>query len=498
MTIARVSQLPAEAAFAPATVPVRADQVAAETVVSVTAPVRINQFIAETIETVAAPVRADQFVIEAIYLDPPPVTLSQVVAEAAFAPVAPVRIDQTVVEVLMRDPAAALPDNIVFAVAPNWESGLIERLEFRTWDVRSHGGLGQRAALRWVPRLSVEYALLAKGAEAVLVDLMIAAGQSARYIVPRWQHGQALGATLPAGSSIINIDTADREFVAGGYALIRVSSSSYELVQVLAVFAGYITLAAPTAAEWPASAQVYPAARAILADSQPAGRVTASVLTATLAFQFIDLPAPESWTPAEALGGVPVWTRVPDGSEDREVTYTRQQNRIDYGFVQPHITDAPERAFIRRGDRHVMFSRSDVTRFRGFFAGGQGRRRKFYRPVHELGLVLAADALATDSTLTIDAVGYADYFVGLSGRLALGINSSSGVWTFAAIQSIAAGAPGTDTVTLTAPLGVAMPRSDVARIFFLELVTHDADVLELHWITDRVAESRIATIGVSQ
>lgn len=503
MTIARVSQLPVETVTdAPSTgTPIRVNQLAVEAITdspSAGTPIRATQVGVEAVFTPSLiPVRVDQVVVEAIYKDPPPVRLSQLVAEAAFTPSAPVQLDHYVVEAIHRESAAAPTVNLVWSISPNWKDGITERLEFKSWDVRSHSGLGQRAALRWIPRLSVEFDILAHGSDAPLVDLLISAEQSTTVILPRWQYGEALNYTLPAGSLGIVVDTTDREFVAGGYAVIRLNSRSYELVKVLQVFPASITLDVPTASEWPASARLYPAAHARLSASQAVKRVTAGVLTGRMQFELTDVPAPASWTPVEALDGIPVMVRVPDGKNDREVTYTRQQNVIDYGFVEPYVTDAPGRAFIRRNDRHIMFKRAAVREVRGFFAGGQGRRRKFYRPVQELGLTLLADALATDTSLTIEAVGYSDFMGGLNGRLAIGIKDNAGTWVFAKVLTITAGA-GVDIMQLTAPLGVNMPRSNLARFFFLELVTYDSDVLELHWHTDQVAETSIATIGVNQ
>lgn len=499
MTIARVSQLPTEALTAALVTPVREEQQVVESLTTLASPVREAQQVVEaTFLPSVKPVRAAQYVVEAIYTDPPPLRLSQVVAEAAWVPSSPVVIAQTVIEAIYRNPAAAIADYLVWPYQPNWVDRYTERMEFKTWQGQSYGGQGQRAALRWVPRVSVEFSVAVAAADAVRLDLLLAAGQSANFWLPRWHLGAPLTAAVSAGASTLMLATDNGEFAVNGYALIRSGSQSYEQVQILAVYSDHLTLAAPTVGAWPAGTRVYPLARARLKDSQQTARWSAEASLATMQFELLGLAAPAAYTPAEALDGEPVWLPGPNAGENQTVIYGRQQERIDYGFTDPHITDAPGRAFIRRSGRYTLTSRAEIAAWRGFLAAGQGRRRRFWRPVYEAGLRLTADALATDLTLSIASVGYAELFAGLLGRLALAIRTTAGVWSFRNIVAIAPAGGGNDTLTLDAMLGSALPMANVAALYFMERVTHDSDVIEISWFTQDAAETVLATVGVDQ
>lgn len=134
-----------------------------------------------------------------------------------------------------------------FPLAPDGAFDTVRTRAFLTSIQKTASGREVRLAHRLDPVKRIEFKITLERAEdlAVYLALWYVATERLRFLVPLWgEHADVV--TIPS-STQINIDTTDRDFVPGGKAVLYLTESMWQVVDVLTVASDHVTLAAPLA-----------------------------------------------------------------------------------------------------------------------------------------------------------------------------------------------------------------------------------------------------------
>jgi hypothetical protein len=137
---------------------------------------------------------------------------------------------------------------IIWAFPPDWTEPIEERLSFLTDILTSRSGLEQRRALRISPRRSFNARFIVEGDNRSALDFMLASGSANAWSLPIWPDVQFLAHDLASGSDFIACATANKDFVAGGMALLI--PANLEAKAPLLSEAVEIAGLPPTASRW--------------------------------------------------------------------------------------------------------------------------------------------------------------------------------------------------------------------------------------------------------
>src|SRR5260370_34401387 len=144
----------------------------------------------------------------------------------------------------------------LFSVAPEWGEGMEETFEYLTDVLRAYSDNEQRRALRQLPRRAMRYrALTLNARDAAGMESLIWGGQNQPYGVPWWPDAQPLLSTITAGTFVIPVNTADRQFAAGGLLAIWVDEFTFEALSIQSVAPTSVTVTSPTQFAWTAGPQ---------------------------------------------------------------------------------------------------------------------------------------------------------------------------------------------------------------------------------------------------
>lgn len=174
---------------------------------------------------------------------------------------------------------------VVFPLSPDWSAGFDESITHATSVLTTHSGVEQRAQLMSKPRRSIGFTVTPMDAtEAGTLEAFMWGWQARIFGVPEWQRTMELTGTAGAGSSVLPCDTTNSDLSAGGYVLVYVDSTRFEVARVSGVTPTHVSLAFPLTSSYLKGAQVVPVSFARMSGDLETAYTTAAAGSAQLSF----------------------------------------------------------------------------------------------------------------------------------------------------------------------------------------------------------------------
>lgn len=369
--------------------------------------------------------------------------------------------------------------------SPDWRGGFNVRRSFKTDIAPSRDNTEQRRAVRFNPRLAVEYRTTAGGDDLRAVNHWLRAWQNKPTIVPDFSRWARL-----TGASIVGQDELTVSpmpvWAAEGQRLILCGDVTEEVL-VTAVAGSTITLEDNLANAWAIGAVLRPAFHGLFE-----GRMTSSRFTKGAAEISVALSAYPGGEPPRTAGTAwatfnsrEVFTLQPDYAGSPSLSYAWPIDEVDFEFgrtAQFRPIDRAERTV--EADFNGLTA-AQVGEVEQFFDRMKGRRGAFYMPTWEKDFVLAATAgsgtsafLAEGPEIAAD-FGSTDY---ATVETAIAVCMTDGTHIYRRVTDIAAS--GSDSlITVNAAWGVALTAATVARISWMPIWRFASDEMVAAWRT---------------
>lgn len=387
----------------------------------------------------------------------------------------------------------AVGQPVAWPVPPDWKRPVRETLAWRTEILRAATGATQHRSLRDLPRRAFSFEVVAEGQERRVADALIAdRGGRGDWALPIWPDGQHLPASLPAEATTVPCDTACRDFVPGGRAMLWRSLRQWELVQVLAVGPNGLELAAPTVHAWPAGARLYPVRTARLADGPTETLWTDLAGRHGLTFVVEEPCAWPARLPATTYLGHPVLQHVSDAGEDGRAGWARPVDQVDNEVGLPATFDLVGHAMRAVDHRWRLWGAAERASFRGLLYGLRGRQVPIWVPSGLQDLRAAAAIGAASTSLTVEWAGYTLYGRQQAHCRDLRIVLHNGT-TFMRRVTGSAQAGASEVLQLSAPLGQLVQPGAIRRIEWMRLCTLATDEIDIEHHADLAGAARALT-----
>lgn len=375
----------------------------------------------------------------------------------------------------MGAPDSALP---VFSFRPDWAQGITEHLEWLTDVLTSKTAAEQRNSLRLSARRSFEAQIAPLKNERTFLDLFIRRFSNQEFMVPLWHDRTTLGSGVAIGATSLTVDTTDREFVAGGMALlVGADPFSCEAVQVSAVASGALTLSVPTGLAWAAGTVIHPLRRTWLLEQPTASHQTGTLDTVPM--QFL-LSGPQDYDGgAEELAtyaGYPILSPAPDWSDVLSLEYARPLAEVDGKVGLRAFGDPASRSFAIQMHRWFLEGRAEQAAFRRLIARLRGKQGALWLPSFTADLTIAAPVTAGDTHIDVQPCGLV--YTGLQAGRQHAIGTSGEMLQFTAVSAVG----GIERLTLSAPISGTLAIGDT--LSFADIGRLDADTIDIHHQTD--------------
>jgi hypothetical protein len=382
----------------------------------------------------------------------------------------------------------------LFSIAPDWNEGMEESLEYLTDVLHAYSDNEQRRALRQLPRRAMRYRTLALNArDAAGMESLVWGWQNQPYGVPWWPDAQPLLSNISAGTFVIPVDTADRQFVAGGLLAIWVDEYTFEALSIVSVASHSVTVSSPTQFAWSAGpgTRVLPIFLCRLPAAVDVSRHSSEIDQIDLNFigeagQAAPAPStyPTQFKGFDVLEIPPNWEKAP-----LRRGYKRSMVTIDPKVGPIQVIDKGGSALVGQEFPWWLDTHPNVTAFRAFILRRFGQLNPFWIPTWDQDLVLFQDVLSTDSGIRIKSEFYTRFFFPSPARRFIAfipIDGSGNVYR--KITAAADNGDGTENLTLEAQTGKNFAKGST-MISFLTLARLAVDRVSIKWDSSEHAES---------
>lgn len=381
----------------------------------------------------------------------------------------------------------------VWTIPPNWQNGILERLEWLTDVLGNSIGAEQRRALRLSPRRTFEVDFIPTDQERAYLDLWLRAMGADEFMLPLWHDRGSLTTAIASGAVSLPIDTTYREFQVGDLAIIvGPDAFTFDQVTITAVAPDSLTVAAGgVTRDWAAGTVVHPLRIATLDAQNDVAALTGTVGRGTLRFllnQENDIADEGTWDTLYA--GYPVILQEPNRREDLKVTFQRNLISVDNETGLRELTDdAGGRAFTLQTHLLLLDGRAEHWAYRQMLYRLRGQQAAAWVPTFNHDLELSRDRVAADALLDIKQIGFGALGGPVSGRQFLLID---GTIIREITGTAAAPSPTEERLTLDSGLGVSLATGATASFMDVCRLAQDAIEIQHSTDTDGASESSIS------
>lgn len=379
----------------------------------------------------------------------------------------------------------AIGQPVLWPCQPEWSNPVSETLAFLTDLMQAKTGGSQVRALRSSPRRAFSFQCLVKEDARRIVDAIRFDIGVQQFLLPIYPDVQVLGAAIAQGALSIPCRTADFDFVTGGQAVLWQDVNTWELLNVSAIAADALTLAAPGAVNaWGIGTRLYPVRRARVQSVSQADQQSDDVSTSQVTL-LIDAPCdwPAAWPSAAVYRGVPVLEWRGDESTDPTDEFDRLSGTIDQDVGPVFYFDLPDMPFRLQSQLFTLGNRADHTTLRSLLYMLNGRAGQLWVPSWQQDLRLLNPALATDTQLQFPFCGYTQFGFEQQNRRDIRIELYNGTVLYRRIIGSAVNASG-EILQIDSALGIALDPSTIRQINWLSMCALAADSVQIDHITD--------------
>jgi hypothetical protein len=303
-------------------------------------------------------------------------------------------------------------DLLIWPFPPNWEEGVLERLEWKTDAFISETGAEQRVSKRRTPRRSFEASFVLNKVHRQFFEMLMNSHMPDRWLLPVWHEGvQISNHSLyqhGGGGSVIHGDFTDADYRVGSYVVVRDrATQDYELLKIRFVADDQIVTVTERTTTWSIGSIVCPTV---------IGELESEINYKKKSDQFAYLQsrfnlAQVNWDGAGYASThrhryVFVYNQRPDDSEDLTFARALFMEQIDNEIGIPkrfRLNNSP----VYKGSHRWSFAGRDKAKeFRKLLYYMRGKARALWFPTFMDDMTLTTDIVSIDQNLKIKNIGY--------------------------------------------------------------------------------------------
>ncbi|ULU26588.1 hypothetical protein [Dyella terrae] len=365
---------------------------------------------------------------------------------------------------------------------PDWGGdGVTETIGWLTDILTPLSGVEQRRQLRIAPRRTFDFDAMLTAQQRRYMEAALFDWSSRVWALPIWPDGSPLNSDVLQGSLSIASDTTNRDYVAGGLAMIIADAVTYEILEIDSVTAAGLALTHPTANAWPrGSARIYPVRTVRLASFPTLKRHTSNYSTVSPSFITVE---PCDWAPnagASAYRSFPVMERRPNTVEEPTTIFNRMIVVTDPGTGVADVDDTAGVGLPSHTHRFILDGGAfDRAAMRSLLYALAGRASSIWVPSWNDDLVLVDQVQNGAQTIDVEWSGYTRFLRGQIGRRDIRIELNDGTIRYRRLIGWTELDASTERLSLDVAMDIGFAPANVRAISFLTLSRLDSDNIKI-------------------
>ncbi len=381
---------------------------------------------------------------------------------------------------------------MLWTYAPDWQTPILERLEWKTDVIPNYNGSEQRIALRQLPRRSIEFAFLVDGdRQRRELEVKLWSNGAKAWDVPIWTDTAYTAANIAAGTNSVPVQTGYYDFVIGNKVLLRACTGRYHLAVIANIYPNSLTLTHNLVDSWDIETAVIPVRTGYLDTSQQVTRFKGDTVYDNIRFEFEDntVITPESLN--TVYRGHPVITQASDWQQDLTLQYQRKMQELDFECGKYRDDETGQPALIH-SHYWTLDSRENIHRFKQFLYARRGRLTACWLPSFLNDLQLIDPVVSGSSQINIEHCSYTELYQFKKNRRDIRIELQDGAVFYRRIVASSEVSSTVEQLTIDSPILQDIAPDDVVRISFMTFSRLSSDTAELSW-----AWSDMATVAAN-
>lgn len=363
---------------------------------------------------------------------------------------------------------------------PDWQTPILERLEWKTDVIANYDGSEQRIALRQLPRCSLEFAVLIDGDQQRRgLEAKLWANGAKAWGVPIWTETTYTTADITTGSNIVPVNTTHFCFAVGKKIMLRSCTGRYQLAEIASISTHSITLTQNLSEAWDVETAIIPVRTGYLDTSQQITRFKGDAVYDTVRFEFDDWDEVAPEIAQNYYRGHAVLAQVSDWQQDLTLQYQRKMQVLEFesGKFRDDETGQP---VLVHSHHWVLDGREKIDQFLKFLYARRGRLSACWLPSFLNDLQIVNPIANGSAQINIEACDYTDLYQLKKNRRDIRIELTDGNVLYRRIiasnQTL-----NVEHLTLDVPIPQEIAVDDVVRISFMTFSRLATDSIDLSW-----------------
>lgn len=369
-----------------------------------------------------------------------------------------------------------------WALTPDWAQGVREILQWKTDVMIAWSGAEQRRCLRLSPRREFNFSSMMKNQERRVIEASLFAWSSMMWALPVFSDGQRLPSALSPGAMSVSCDTVNRDFRAGGLAILITDAANFEVLQITSLTGSSLALTVPVAGTWPAGSRLYPVRTARLASYPKITRSNSQLATVAPTFITVDTTDFPAASGLPSYRGYPVLENSPDDGANAEASYERESNLIDNDTGVVEMDDTAGIGFPTWNHAWFMQGRSQRAFFRSLMYLLKGRQGEIWVPTYQSDLELVAATNPSSATIDVEMTNYTLLLSGQINRQDIRIELTNGTILYRRITGSTILSSTSERLSIDSAVGVTFTPAQVRRISYMVLSRLNSDNIEIQHV----------------
>lgn len=371
---------------------------------------------------------------------------------------------------------------------PDWQTPLLETLQWKTDVILSFDGSEQRIALQQTPLQYLDFTFLIEGeSQRRELEAKLWANGAKLWDVPIWTETVYTTRNIVAGSNLIPVDTVYHNFVVGNKVLLCACDGREELVEIAQVQSNSLILTQALGAAWEVESRVIPIHQGYLSTEQRITRFKGDTIYDAVRFEFEDHSFISPEVPSSLYRDYPVMSQVSDWQQDLTLQYQRKMQLLAFENGQ-YRDDETGQPSLLQSHYWTLDSREKIQLFKQFLYERRGRLAACWLPSFLKDLQLKNNIISGSKLFQIEHCGYVDLYQMKKNRRDIRIELDDGQVFYRRIVACEALDSAVEQLTLDVPIQSNISIDQVERISFMTFSRLASDHLELSWSSSDIVQ----------